>query len=796
MKRFTSSAILRKDDAVTGNADEGAEIEVFLSDGITPAVIFSDFNRTVLSQPFLTNTLAQKNPGQFTFISDGGNYVVVANGNLGDDKTTINLSVPVEAIIENFGGVGNGTFDDLLAAQKACNYLFSIGGGVLLLDPSKSYKFDQYNTSEVNGNILWNTGLSPAISKILFIPKNVTIKGDGGVAKISIVGGSSSPLGFSTSANILAYPGSETVLSVTSVTNSTKTAILPSVSGLSVGQLISLSRKGGVDGGGIPFTPSQERSPNQFLNIKNITGTGPFNVEFEQSFFHDYESAQDLEIQFTDQILEYTRNIYLENIEISAISGDPYVLFSRIIGCGFNNIKFKDEAKFSFGACQEVRSGSIEVESKPMLSSTNTFESTSDVIIKSYTAHGNGNTSSIGGLFISDNCRSFLIEKVYISDYVNTGFCALYGLDISINELEINNCGLQSERDNFNGACTLGFPAKGTYATRDIAESDFYKVRNTGVSKVYIGNIKINGFPPIAVRGHDVDLFINNSDIEFSVTSSDISPFYLGNSGERRSDPTFYPNGGESNYFFQKVNIKSDSALDSAFSGMNGFNGLFRAGESLLSSTSLAGTNSIVVDEPEFFDKNDTIYIVPESSTGNNPLAYTISSISGSTLTLAQNLSENASQGAGVWRFFKYNHKTIENVNCQYLTINKVLAPMINGNVTVYPDLQTGSGPFTGTFDIPIKNFGCWKLTVTTTTKDFAHYEKKEYNVIFDEKNQTFPVNGIVEISDLKVRSNATVDSATISSGVITVTIGNNSQGKSSVTSYSLEPTLQLTYRV
>ena len=92
MKRYTKSVVLFE-NADGKNPDQEAQVKVYLSTNpqfTTLADVFSDDAGTVsLSQPFLTNTLAQKNPGQFTFVVADGVYDIVINENLGDDKTVL-----------------------------------------------------------------------------------------------------------------------------------------------------------------------------------------------------------------------------------------------------------------------------------------------------------------------------------------------------------------------------------------------------------------------------------------------------------------------------------------------------------------------------------------------------------------------------------------------------------------------------------------------------------------------------------------------------------------------------------
>ena len=92
MRRYTKSVALYETSS-TKIPDEGAQVKVYLSTNpqfTTLATLFSDDDGTVsLAQPFLTNTLAQQNPGQFTFVVADGVYDIVVNENLGLNNQSV-----------------------------------------------------------------------------------------------------------------------------------------------------------------------------------------------------------------------------------------------------------------------------------------------------------------------------------------------------------------------------------------------------------------------------------------------------------------------------------------------------------------------------------------------------------------------------------------------------------------------------------------------------------------------------------------------------------------------------------
>lgn len=98
MIKYTKSVVLRI-DGPTGNADEKAQVEVFFTGTTTLASIFEDSDGLIpITQPFFTNTLAEKNPGQFNFYVAVGRYDIIVNGNESEENQTklIDQSIGLE----------------------------------------------------------------------------------------------------------------------------------------------------------------------------------------------------------------------------------------------------------------------------------------------------------------------------------------------------------------------------------------------------------------------------------------------------------------------------------------------------------------------------------------------------------------------------------------------------------------------------------------------------------------------------------------------------------------------------
>ena len=721
----------------------------------------------------------------------GASYLIVspqAFDGYGDHEVTggnIAVLQTSSALLADQWGAQADPVDSLAVLQAMSNYLYSIGGGEIVLNSNKQYFCDSYIGAEVNGTMCWNTLGDAIVSKILLLGKNTTLRGDSGVVKIKYEGGSSSPFSYSTSANILSFPGEEDLITVSSTSNSGNSATTASTTGLSVGQVVNLARLGGQSGG-IPNTPSQERSPQQFLTIKTITGAGPYTIAFEESFEHNFESAQGLSIYTPSDIADYPVNVYLKDIEfVGGVADKCYVLISRTINAGFDNVTFTG-ANFGIGMSQKIKCGKIKLEHDLNSTALSTIEATSDVMINEVYAEGRGNTHSLGCLFITDGSRKVTINKLTARDFTETGFACFYGFDVSIGELNIVNCGENATYNGFKGAFTCGFPALGAAGTKELAESDQYKLRNTGKAYMKVGKLSIKGSPTVPVRYHDVELTIDSANIEWAPSVYQCYPFYGGESGERRSDITHYPDGGLSSLRVGEARIYPTTASNKAFSGANGFSGLFRKGITTVTSSEVVGASSITVADSTKFKNNITVYVAPELGTGNAARAYIITSITGNVLTISGTLSDEITSGAGIWTASIKDSDVLTKVTCDNLRVDgmETIAPRYNS--LMYPDHQTGVGPYTTTFDIFLPSYGTYELTAVCMSGDYYHYEENVYKIVWDETGAAFPIEEVTVLSSVKERTNATVDSCTISGDTLTITLGSATQGKSTASYYYL----------
>ena len=682
-------------------------------------------------------------------------------------------------LVEDFGAKGYPN-DDMAAFQRASNYLYSVGGGVLTLGKRKYY-LSQYTGAEVNNATCFNFLDDATVSKCWVIPQNVIVDGD--FAEVNINGGSSTPYGI---ISVLAYCGGEQEYNVNSAVNNTSTVYMSNTSGLTVGTLVLLARQGGSTGG-VPNTPSAEKSPQQFVTIKSIvTNT---SVTFSEGFIQDFQSVSDLlKIYKTTQLADYPKNVFINNVNFTSadtsIANIPYILISRVYNTGLNNVNFSGVA-FSFGTSQKIRCGTFSVNAKTNFDGA-TIESCSDVSIEAFSAEGNGSTNGLGGLFFTDNSRLVKIGRYTASNYAKTGLAMLYSVDAQIDQVTLINCGTSAIADDFPAAMTVGFPAIGAVAPQ-YARENYVKMRNLGVFRLLIKDLVIKGFPTVPVRAHDIDLTINNAYIEFASTSG-LYPFYVGQSGLTRADSVYYPRGGQLNLNIGNLEIKTVSGTKKNFaiSALNGSTSFFKAGNTYVNGNFTAGSNTITVQDGTKIKKLDfikwvsTVYI--EGSQ--------VSDVNGNVVTLSTPLAYNVNDKSPVWSVTNINAISGESVSVQKSVIDNAVSPSDNSFSEIYPQFTGGSSPYSNQFNLTVPSEGEWILQVTNLSDDKAHYEQKEYAVTYYDG--TNPLAGITETSDIKIRTNSTVNSATIVNNIVTVTVGSYYSGKNCSVTYKWTQTRKI----
>ena len=733
-----------------------------------------------------------------TGTDDGGSYIDLTASGLQVKGLFPNGHVTVE----QFSAIGdyNPTLltgkDNLAALQNSANYLYENNGGELVFRSGYKYYANKYFYADVNGKIIMANCSPTEESRVLVVGSNTKLRSDGeGYYELYFRGGSHSGLGFGTSANILVFSGQDDSTLVTSATSATKSVVVTSAAGLSIGMVVNLFRIGGAPTA-TTGTPSAEKSPQQFLTISAIAGT---TITFREDFYVLYDAVQDLKLSWANQQVGPTHHVAFDKLRLfgfRASSESCYFLISQSTDIDLGDILLDEGCEFSYGMCERVRTKKIRrIYSDIDVDSSITHEATHNSYIEQFEAIGNGNTSNLGAMLINDNTRNLTIEKYTASGFLQTGFTGIYGVDITVNEMYLDDCGTTSTWDGgVSGAVVVGHVAEGSYASRTIAEYPAFKVRNEGLAKVHIKKlIHKNGAAAIPVRYHDCDLRIDYAEIEWEPSNSRDAVFYGGASGDRRADATYFPDGGVSTLRLGEVHITSATGtVANIFSGANGYTGMFKGADSFLTSPASVGDTVLNVDQTDRFRPSKSLFAVNPDT--DNPISafQTVQAATDTTITLTAPLTYNLATGAGVFGIERLINETTPNVYCDKLFFNGVRVTPPNALNRYYPNYVDNGGQFEETLEVTLPNFGIWQLTVTNTSLDESHAERKVFNIMWDDTVTAFPLEAVSTVDTLTVRVNATVKSATVDAGVVSVVLGSGSIGKSSACSYVLSP-LELT---
>jgi len=774
-----------------GLASINSVYELITADKTRPTLVASFYeNGTVLQGIYYWSSATNKNTANGGTIIDPdkpgtlsatslGTFLAVQGTGTGTGCWVLKYT---ELAVEIFGAVGGLLTDSMASFQQTANYAKVIGAKRIAC-LSSQYYLSSYSISEVS-DIL---GVSyTGTSKMVVLPSGCTFEGDSSLTELVINGGSSSPLGYSTSLNFGSFPlEGQLEVAVSSVNVADNSVVVASITDLVVGQLVQLARFGGLTGS-IPNTPSQEVAPQQMLTIKSIVNT---TVTFKESFFQHFESVADLHLYRSGTTGEdFHKDIYIKNIKFSSGATAPYILFSRVFGFGFlGTVKFSGGSHFSFGSSQRAKIENLIIEGNGTAS---TCESTNEVDIQEIYADGQGSNNSLGGMYFSDNVRKLTIGKMTANNYTKTGFSLLYGIDAVINEVELNNCGADSiYNDGYTAGLSLGFPAAGAHANLETSEADAYKVKNNGTSTVIINKFKSTGPSNLPLRFHDVDLTIEHGYIEYTGTTG--YPYATGKSGDRRSDATYFSSGGETKVKFGSLETVTLSGTPNEPWYKNGYNSVFYDYQTTVPGGAAVSATTVTVTDGSKFQSSDILYYVDESGTGVTAIAVDITGVSGNDLT-TDPLVKEITSGQGVWNFTALN-SVISNVTIDRLIVDGVVTNPTEGHNILWPDTTTGAGPYTGTIDLPVPSEGNWELHLQVISKDLAQYATGKYSVNYSTLNAGFHIEAVAEITKTQVRTNVDILSVpTITSGDVTVTIESSVSGQNTILFYKWVPVMSI----
>jgi hypothetical protein len=629
--------------------------------------------------------------------------------------------------VEDFGAVGDGVTDDLGAFQRAANFLYLTGGGTIRLLAGKTYYASQYLPSAVGGMIVGQA--ASAASKMLWLPSNCTIDGNGSTLLFN--GGSSAPLGWSTSVNILAAcPSGELSVNVTSVNQQAQTAVCASVAGFIVGQQVCLARIGG-NNAGVPNTPSQERSPMQFVTIASIN-TGTNTLTFNEPFFQNFGAAQNLAIYSNANNASYPTNIWLKDITISSPTGaNAYTLFSRVTRSGFKGYVNFLQCGWSLASSQEISFDHV-YNLCTGGQGTPTIESCSQVNGQYLKSEGQGNTSSLGGLLINDNSRGVNIDQLIMSGFSSTGMMVIYGVDAHFGRIEIIGCAENADAvSTSHGAFVVGYPTLGTLSSRAIAQAPWLLIQNCGTAEVSVDDLYIRGYAAAGIKAVDVGLTIGRAYIEFANTPGNSAPVLVGQSGWSRADPTYYPLGGQTKVSIRELHVKTMSGTPAICIPNYGYPGIMMDSNCKTTAPVLATDTVIQVDHPENLKWLDGIFFMGDDNTNAIPNSIGINSVTGNTLNLSGPIGHAmATIGSPMWTPV-INPNIAKNVRIEKCFLDGNETPTWNGDTPQWPILLSGP-PNTGYIYATVPAAGCWILHVRLMSSATSALAEASYLCSYD----------------------------------------------------------------
>lgn len=672
-----------------------------------------------------------------------------------------------------FGAVGDNVADDMAAFQRASNFLRLAGGGTLLLD-QPAYYMSEYTGADVDLNICGFSISGATVSKVWQIPSNVVVRAAGHTT-LRIEGGTSSPFGYGLGVNVLAYTETSLVTAVTSATAATRSVVVSSAAGLSVGQTVMLSRPSG-EASGIPNTPSREHAPCQFFTIKSIVST---TVTFEESFIHNYDSVQSLGLyRPAFGASDFTRNVHFRNITIQRATVSPYLLISRVIGSSADQLHL-DASRASWGMSQDVDVGTMTLRAGDADDAV-TVEAVCNMRIDSFAAEGDGSTGPLGALFFSDSCRAIEINDFRASNFTQTGMSAFYGVDIRANRITLVDCGTAATpQGGYQGALAVGWPASGAYPTLAVASAATYLVRNTGENRFHVDTLIVRGAVQVPVRVHDCAFSYRQAFLDFANPGNGGAPILVGQSGDRRADATHYPQGGRSSIDGELLVITTRSGAAEVVSTGNAWGGPFRRADTTTTSAVSAGATVIPVADSTSVKPGDVLRYLDLSGSSTTAVAVTVSSISLNDITVSAPLASGLVSGQGIWRQSTANANMTAALRLGRTILDGVEVAVADSTRSLFPITTAGGAPFTGTVTTQTPAWGDWELQVSLISDDNNHYVFARYQVTWAAITPAFPLSQISQISKNRVRSVVDVTSATIdTAGLVTINISSTTSGR------------------
>jgi hypothetical protein len=669
------------------------------------------------------------------------------------------------------GARGDGVTSDTAAFQRLSNYLEAVTGGGEIRLTAPSYNLAPYLASEVNGRILYSTGIGGStVSGTWHIGSNTKVTSSNG-SRLLLNGLSTSFYGYGINAAILTSSAGNTAdistFPVTLVAPATQSITVANSSGLVVGDKIIMGRLGGV-ASAEPNTASQEIAPNQFLTIKSISGNV---LTFEEGFIQDFINIQNLVVIQSTRGGAFPANISFENITFDDNgSGSYYILFSKTSEVCLNNCRLIGDGSGSFGTCERISFNNNYVESSS--DGYWTIEAVNHVQVLKNVFNGKGSSLTLGGLFVNDNVKDAKIDGNAFLNYPRTALAALYGYDGEISNNTFVSCGTVTNpsdhsANTFAAAVSLGFPMQGAIASRLATTYEAFQVRQSPISNIEFRGNRFYGRTLAAIRGGNVNLTLENNYFECAqVSGSHRFIIWIGETGNINSAGGI---AGRSRVVERGTTFKVLEGNPVFMDFSYGWFSFWRDADTATVGVSAAGQNQMVVSNASNLQINDLIYFyisTPSGSPFDSKRAAQIAGIAGNTLTLVSNLSNAVPAGTAI------NHTQAIPALLRASDCETPINPNVAAGWTLtYVDATTPAtlSPTLALPALPSSN-AIYTLEVQASSANAGHQVVGEYEIVLGSTPRLIgAVNAVNQNSRYQIGNLINITSVTLSGLIPTI---------------------------
>ena len=532
----------------------------------------------------------------------------------GGVEQTVQARLEQRVSVKDFGAVGDGVTDDMLAIQKAINYCYDNGISELYM-PAGEYFIEKFYIEDLDQTCgskpsKWAVFDAPPVNEVPkqictnLVLNRVTLVGQGRdetkILMKYLDDTDTVPLKDGTMVLLRDYRGNGqfgprmTVAGeVLQAKNNPVLKFEPSLeSGLSDDSIIiaqaDMTTAFAVGEscqvyscGGDPYaapsrvypnggSQSQEITPQQIFTIKSVTTepNGDSRIHFTEKAFQDFTACRAGQANggFSASGLSVTTKLYLtaetewcvdaglKNLTIVPSDGtftsNPYLMFSRTRGTTFTNVNFESSDDDTGYAFSCSSGQETTFENCRFIGTGCGIESNSHTVIDRTQVTDKGISAS--SIFINDNSVHC---KVSNTRFESSGVhYAIFG-----SQVDYNNC-------EFHKYMFMGYMLGGSLTTQDQFNASYYKS--------FISQNRTFNFTNCKFVARSGDTYLlqfgnisaNFSGCRFEGNFSAPNQIMFGQTGKGTADDVYFKNGGQGSLTFDKcqfININDrDNALE------------------------------------------------------------------------------------------------------------------------------------------------------------------------------------------------------------------------------------------